>query len=272
MFRIGDFSKLSLVTVKALRFYDEAGLLKPGQVDEFTGYRNYSANQLPRLNRVLALKDLGFSLEQIRRLLENELPVEQFKGMLLLRQEELREKLETDRAKLERVKNRLKQIEEENEMSRYDVLLKAVPPQLIASIRGVIPTYGDIGLFFEPLCGNVFKRNAKPAGPPLAIYYDKEYREHDVEVEVAVPLAAPLEEEGRIKVHELPGISQVACTVHHGPYEMLSQAYGELIKWIETNGYRIAGPNREIYLKGPEGKDSDPAEYVTEIQIPVEKV
>ena len=113
MFKIGEFSKLSHVTVKTLRYYDKIGLLKPAEVDRFTSYRYYSASQLPRLNRILALKDLGLSLDQIARLLDHDLPPDQIRGMLRLKQVELQEQLEEEQARLARVEQRLSQIEQE---------------------------------------------------------------------------------------------------------------------------------------------------------------
>ncbi|HLB47902.1 MAG TPA: helix-turn-helix domain-containing protein [Anaerolineales bacterium] len=106
MIKIGDFSKLSQATVKALRLYDEMGLLKPARVDNFTGYRYYSADQLPRLNRILALKDLGFSLEQIAQLLKDDLPVEQLRGMLKMKRAEIEQRLEDEQERLTRVEAR----------------------------------------------------------------------------------------------------------------------------------------------------------------------
>src|SRR5512143_3025631 len=113
MIRIGDFSKLSRVSIKTLRFYDEMGLLKPIEVDRFTGYRYYEFDQLPRLYRILALKDLGFSLEEIGRLFEGDLPTEQMRGMLKLRQAEIRQQVAEEAERLERVEYRLRQIEQE---------------------------------------------------------------------------------------------------------------------------------------------------------------
>src|ERR1700694_3877511 len=103
MFKIGDFSKLSMVSVKALRYYDELGLLRPERVDEFTGYRYYAAGQLTRLNRILVLKDLGLSLQQIALLLDQELSADQIRGMLRLKQSELRQQIDDGRARLARV-------------------------------------------------------------------------------------------------------------------------------------------------------------------------
>ena len=108
MIRIGDFSKLSRVSVKALRYYDEMGLLKPVSVDRFTGYRLYEYSQLSALNRILALKELGFSLEEIGRLLDDGLSVEQMRGMLKLRETEARQRVREETERLERIESRLR--------------------------------------------------------------------------------------------------------------------------------------------------------------------
>ena len=134
MFKIGDFSRLSLVSVKALRYYDELGLLKPARVDEFTGYRYYSASQLTRLNRLLAMKDMGMSLEQIALLLDKELTPDQIRGMLRLKQVELRQQLVEGQARLARIGAWLQAFEQEVTMPAYDVVLKKVAPLQVAWI------------------------------------------------------------------------------------------------------------------------------------------
>ena len=141
MIRIGDFSRLSRVSVKTLRFYDETDLLKPVEVDRYTGYRYYEYSQLARLNRILALKDLGFSLDEIRRLLEIGLPAEQLRGMLKLREAESKQRVQEEAERLRRIEARLKQIEQEDVMSKYDVVikkieaLKVVPQSLLTERR-----------------------------------------------------------------------------------------------------------------------------------------
>ena len=151
MLKIGDFSKLSQVTIKALRLYDEMGLLKPISVDRFTGYRFYSASQLPRLNRTLAFKDLGFSLEQISQLLNEEISPEQMRGMLRLKQADLQQQIEQEQGRLVRVAARLKQIEQEDVMSDYEVVIKKFEPITVASIREVLPNYAAIAKLFQEL-------------------------------------------------------------------------------------------------------------------------
>ncbi|QBD75834.1 MerR family transcriptional regulator [Ktedonosporobacter rubrisoli] len=268
MFLIGDFSKLSRVPVKTLRYYDEIGLFKPMKVDHFTGYRYYSASQLPRLNRILALRDLGFTLEQIAQLLDEELPLAQLQGMFRLRQAELQQQLIQGRLRLMQVEARLRQIEQENTMPTYDVVVKQIAPLLVASIRTVIPGYDEVGPLFDELDSYLQRSNNE--GLDLALWHDEGYKERDIDAEAAVTLKQRIAETERIKVHELPAAT-VASLVHHGAYNTIGQAYDTLLKWIEVNGYEIDGPNRELYLHCGEPVRQDDASYITEIQFPISK-
>jgi effector-binding domain-containing protein len=266
MLKIGEFSRLTRVSVKALRNYDEIGLLKPAQVDPFTGYRFYGHDQLPRLNRILALRDLGFSLEQVGQMLEEGVSPDQLRGMLRLRRAELVHQLDEGRERLARVEARLKQIEQEGKMPEYEVVIKNVEPQLVASIRQRLGSYREIGRLFGELYGYLGPLGASGIGGSL--WHDGEFKESDVDGEAVAFLAQPVPESGRVKVYELPGAT-VAALVHRGPYRLIDQAYAALMGWIEANGYRLTGPDREIYLQG--GTDPDDPSYVTEIQQPVEK-
>jgi len=271
MFKISDFSKLSRVSVKALRYYDEIGLLKPAQIDRFTGYRYYSMDQLPRLNRILALKDLGLSLEQIARLLDEDLSPDQLRGMLKLKQAELQQQAEQVEARLVRVEARLRQIEQEGKMLKYDVVIKQVEPLWVASVRDVVPTPPEQGSLWHELGTYLIQARVSPTGPCLTLYHDPEYKERDWDLEVCEPLSAPIPGSERVRVHELPGVERMACTVHHGPFVTIGEAYQALMQWIQANGYQIVGPCREVYLREAEnGSQTDP-NTVTEIQFPVEK-
>ncbi len=271
MFKIGDFSKLSRVSVKALRHYDEVGLLKPARVDRFTGYRYYVAEQLHRLNRILALKDLGFSLEQIVHLLDEGLPPAQIRGMLRMKQSELRQRVREEQERLVRVEARLSQIEKEGTMSSYDVVIKKIESVRVASIRDIAPAYDQQGYLWAELDAYLAGQNAQFAGAPVGICHDREYRERDVDVEVCYPISSHVSGNERISVKDLPGVETMACLVHRGAYvKGFHEPYAALMDWIGTNGYQITGPNREIYLKG--GDDITDESYVTEIQFPVEKV
>jgi DNA-binding transcriptional MerR regulator len=268
MLKIGDFSKISQVSVKTLRYYDEIGLLIPSSIDNFTSYRYYAFDQLPRLNRILALKDLGFSLEQITQLLNEGLPTAELRGMLRLKKLEIQQRVQEEHELLARVEARLKQIEQEEYMSTYDIVLKKIDPIAIASVRGVIPTYPEQGGLWNTLEKYLNQKRITPIGACFTLYHSEE---PEIDAEVCEPLGTLIRNEGEILSYILPGNETFACTVHHGPFVTIGQAYEALIKWIEANGYTFAGPSREIYLRPcTNGSQTDP-ETVTEIQFPVTK-
>jgi effector-binding domain-containing protein len=268
MLRIGEFSRITQVSVKTLRYYDELGLLQPAEVDLFTGYRYYTLAQLPRLNRILALKDLGLSLEQVGLLLRQDLPPEQLRGMLRIKQAEIAQQVEETQARLERVEARLQMIEKENAMSTYDVVIKKIEPLWVAGVRDIIPSYPEQGGLWNELESYLGSRKVTPNGACFTLYHADEPQ---IDAEVCEPLAAPFTAAGRVQVHELPA-AEVASTIHHGSFLTLSAAYEELLRWIEQNGYRISGPCRELYLQPPRvGGDQNDPETITEIQFPVEK-
>ncbi|MCI0608790.1 MAG: MerR family transcriptional regulator [Anaerolineae bacterium] len=278
MIRIGDFSKLSRVSVKTLRFYDEMGLLKPIEVDRFTGYRYYEFDQLTTLYRTagiasVALKDLGFSLEEIGRLLDSDLSTEQMRGMLKLRKAEIRQQVQEETERLERVELWLRQIEQENFMSKYDVVIKKIDPVKVASVRGVVPTPPDQRTLWDELMDYLHQQNARMIGPPQAVYHDGEFKERDWDIEVCMPINEDLAPNGNVKVHDLPGFEKMACVVHTGPFATIGEAYDAIAKWIDQNGYQIVGPGRELNLRVPEplGNQNDP-NTVNEIQFPVKKI
>ena len=271
MIRIGDFSKLSRISVKTLRYYDEMSLLKPVEVDPFTGYRLYEYSQLSDLNRILALKDLGFSLEEIGRLLDDGLSVEQMRGMLKLRETEARQRVQEEAERLERIRTRLRQIEQENGMSRYDVVIKKVDEVKIASVRGVVPTPPEQGVLWYELDDYLEASRVRPNGACFTLYHDDEFKEHEWDVEVCEPIYMELNESERIKVRTLFAVESMACTLHNGSFTTISEAYNAIGKWITDNGYRITGPCREVYLRPAKNNSQTDPETVTEIQFPVER-
>ncbi len=272
MLKIGDFSKLAQVSVKALRHYGRLGLLKPAWIDRFTGYRYYTPDQLPRLNRILALKELGFSLDQIRQLLRDDLSAAELRGMMRLKHAELERQVQAEQARLARVEARLRQIEREGAMPDYEVVLKSVPPQRVVGVRDVIPSFADMGRLFGEL--RVYLQGQRvpldATSPTMAIYYDGEHRERGIDVEAAAPVARPLAGTSRVTLHELPAVEAMACAVHQGDYGRLPEAYRALMAWTEASGYQMVGPNRDLYLQGP-SRNLEPAQYVTEVQFPVKK-
>jgi effector-binding domain-containing protein len=240
-------------------------------VDPFTGYRLYEFSQLSVLHRILALKDLGFSLEEIRKLLADGLPAGQLRGMLKLREAESRQRVQDEVERLMRIEARLRQIEQEDVMSKYDVVIKKVEALKVASLRGVVPTPPDQGTMWRELEGYLAMHHVRPSGPCLSLYHDDEHKEKDWDIEVCEPIADDAPASKRVAVHMLPSMNTMACTIHAGPFATLSQAYESIMRWVDENGFQIVGPVREVYLKEPkDGSQTDP-ETVTEIQIPVEK-
>ena len=277
MFKIGEFSKLSQVPVPTLRYYDQVGLLNPVHVDSLTGYRYYSASQLPRLHRILALKGLGFSLEQIGAALDEGLTLEQMRGMLRLRQAQISQQLAETQNQLVEVEVRLHQIEQEEQVSSYDVIVKQVEPLLVASIRAILPSHSAVGTLFPEVYEAIVPHVSEALGPcpgadgqSLVLWYDTEHKEQDVDGAAAYILRCPVPEKGRMRVHELPA-TLMATTIHHGPYTTMGQAHEAIHKWSEANGYQIVGPDREIYIYSKMPVRLDDPTYVTEVQYPVEK-
>lgn len=282
--KIGDFSQMGQVSVRTLRLYDERGLLKPERVDHLSGYRFYSMEQLPRLNRILALKDLGFSLDQVSRVLSEDVPAEQLRGMLTLKQAEIERQLTEGRTRLMRVEARLKQIEEEGKPSPYEVVLKKTARQTVASARRVVPTLEDMPVYrcelYDELYDGLNRRGIRPEGPEYALYHDVEFLERDINMEAAVAVdeapEAPSGDGDRLSFRELPAVAEMATVVHRGSAWEIPRAIAALFGWIGANGYAAAGPYRELHLYGRENDHfrADPTNadaVLLEIQIPVEQ-
>lgn len=277
MFKIGEFSKLTQVPVPTLRYYDQVGLLTPVEVDRATGYRYYSASQLPRLHRILALKELGLSLEQIGAVMSEGLTLEEMRGMLRLRHSQLGQELAEKQGQLVTVEARLRQIEREGQLSTHDVRLKRVAPQLVASVRAILPHHSASGSLFGEVYEALGAHAAEALGPhpgeagqTLVLWYDTEHKERDVDGAAAFVLRCRVPESGRMRVHELPAAT-MAATVHHGAYNTIAEAHESVLLWTEVNGYRIVGPDREVCLFNKMPIRQDDPSYVTEIQYPVER-
>lgn len=278
MLKIGEFSKIAQLPVKTLRYYAERGLLQPAWIDRFSGYRYYTLAQLPRLNRILALKDLGFSLDQIEHLLHTELPSNELRAMLRMRHAELEQHIHAEQSRLNRIAARLDQIEREDQRPAYEVVLKPVATQHILGIRDTLSDYSEIYMLFAELDSYLqqHRQLPNPITPYLGIHYDGEYREQQVDLEVAVPLARQLPGSARATVHELPGNPTMACVLHQGDYARLTEASQALVGWIDANGYRIDGSSRHVFLQRPyqqaninPATQQPPAEPITEVQFPV---
>ncbi|MFG3254452.1 MerR family transcriptional regulator [Streptomyces sp. NPDC048172] len=276
MFTIGDFAAHGSVSVRMLRHYDAVGLLRPAHVDAFSGYRYYAADQLTRLNRIIALKDLGFTLQQVRVILDEREPVSaaELRGMLRLREAELEAELAADAARLARVGARLRMIESEGHMSSDDIVVKRLPAVRLAELTGVAEHAepGSIGPVIQPLYGELFPRLAKAGIPPAGMglaYYESagpDHGEDAVVVHAGVQIAPGAVAEGHdFAVVDLPEVESAATIVHHGSMDDVMPSLQTLARWIEANGYRSAGLPRELQLSCEGG----PENWVTELQEPV---
>ena len=275
MFKIGEFARMGQVSVRTLHHYEDIGLLKPLQIDRFTGYRYYSTSQLPRLNRIVALKGVGLSLEEIGQLLDADLVPAQLKTLLQSKQAEFRRQLKETETYLSRLETWLKQLESgENEMnatSEYEITLKKVEPILVASLRQTIPPYGLLHGPFGVLRSYLSQFGFTRSKPSMVLWHfnPAQNDEQGYEVEVAEQLDETVPDDAQIKVYSLPQIEFAASVVHHGDFETAYQAYQALGSWVEAQGYEVRGPTRQIHHVFSPGQD--PTTFVTEFQLPVTK-
>jgi len=279
MLKIGDFSNLAHVTVKTLRHYADLNLLKPVWIDRFNGYRYYALDQLPRLNRILALKEMGFSLEQIRELLDEEMTPDRLRLLFNEKQSELQHRLAAEQNRLERVAERLLQIEQEGRLPDYEVTLKSVPAQPVASLRSSVSITSELRQECQSMRMMIdawLQHNGlRDRGPWLTIYHSPDYSERNLDVEVACmlpePASASLQRKTRL-VHlgMLPPaetMASVLCPASPVIQQATPAAYTLLYSWTERAGYTLCGPAREIELQD-RSTDPSPTCFM-EIQIPV---
>lgn len=279
MLKIGDFSQLGQVSVRTLRHYDEMGLLKPTHIDRFTDYRYYSVEQLSRLNRILALKDLGLSLEQIAHVLNESPTADQLRSIFAAKQTEIEQQLLENRAKLERVSARLRHIEQEGKLPDYEVTLKQAEPVTIAASRRVVPTIADMAAIRCRLFTDVYAwldgERIHPSGPELAVYHSRSYTEQDIDLEagVVVPDGADTGRGGptQVTTRQLSNVKEMASVLFQGNFYDVGQSMVALFTWMGENNYSSCGPYREIHLFGRENDLPDVESVVVEMQIPVEK-
>jgi DNA-binding transcriptional MerR regulator/effector-binding domain-containing protein len=271
MFTIGEFSRITGLTVKTLRFYHENGLLVPAAVDPATGYRSYDAHNVQRAHVIVALRDLDFSLDDIATILADCAEDEDLVDFLEQQRTSLRSRLSqltSTVRQIDKLIHQQRRRREEQEMSQtqFEIEEREIEPMLVAGIR-MKGKYSDCGRGFATLGKRVGRHIA---GKPLCLYYDGEYREDDADFEPCFPIRRAVEIAG-IEIRQLPACRCVAL-VHRGPYDELGRSYERALRTAKERGYNITLPTREVYLKGP-GMifRGNPEKYLTEIQLPVER-
>jgi DNA-binding transcriptional MerR regulator len=273
MLKIGEFARIGQVSIATLRHYDQYGLLKPTELDPDTGYRYYTLEQLPRLNRILALKDLGFPLEQIAQLLENALSFEQLQGMFKLKQAQTQQMIDTEQARLTRIAARLRQIEQEGKMPTYEVLLKQVDAMHIASLRTTLPMplQSNSQCLFATINAYLDQQHVQHTQPSILLLHSRSEQRDDglyIDAEAAIPVPAAIPGNEQITIRTLPA-GLVASTVHTGNDLSTGQAYAALYRWMKDNTYRISASPRLVHLQRGASMSGD--QHVTEVQFPIEK-
>jgi DNA-binding transcriptional MerR regulator len=264
MLTIGAFSRMSHVSIKALRFYDEIGLLKPTRVDGESGYRYYAANLLPRLHRILFLKELGFSLDEIGQLLKGDVPLASVRRMLRQQLKSSKQKVHQEQRRLAHIKAWLVQLQDEGRLPQYEIMIKQVAPRWVASLRSPLDSYADAGHLLAELDGYLRKQDT--SGQHGAIWHACTGRKQTIDCEALVFLRQPATGNNRMRIYELPAAS-LASVIHQGSDETSTDAYLAVRRWIDAQGHTIVGPNRELYWDDARDQDSDSS--VTEIQFPI---
>ena len=261
---IGRFSEICRLSIPALRHYDELGLLPPAAVDPDTGYRYYSMGQAADADRIRTLRFLEMPLPEIKAILAGD-PA-QTRQILEAHRDRLREQSDRQRYAISLLESMMR---EEPPMT-YEVHLRETQAQPAASIRGRAP-WAELGSFIPGALMEVFGiaggQGIRVAGPPYASYHSSDTTEAEVDLEVGIPVAEPIEPAGRVAAVTIPG-GLVATTVHCGPYENVGPAYRALAEWVQEHGHEMTGPCREVYLVGPD-QAQDPGALRTEIVWPI---
>lgn len=266
MYRIGDFSKITELTVKALRYYDEEGILKPSYRDGENGYRFYNEEDFKRAQFIVLLRRLDFSISEIRDVVcncENESDLSYF---LKEKQAMIRERIENEKMLIKKIGSYISPQKGKDDCMNYEIQIKRIEPVMVAAIR-YKGKYCDVGKYI----GKVFKAvKGKASGVPFNCYYDSEYKEEDADIEICVPISSRVSSSDII-IKELPEV-RVICTTHIGSYEKLNMAYKAIFDYAEKNKLICKTPSREIYVKGP-GMifKGNPDKYNTQIIVPFEE-
>lgn len=267
--KIGEFSKLMQVTVKTLRYYEQKGLLVPDEVDEWTGYRYYSMPQMQRLNTIRGLQRLGFTLEEIKELLED--------GAQRPSIELLSQKIEATEQQLQLLVERhcqlLKWMEAHKQIKIMEKFsIQSLPEIIVASHREVISDYSALGMLCVNKIGPEMKRLGCQCPPPgycFTIEHGKEHCPTDIDIEYCEQVQEMGTDSSIIQFKRMPAVAKALCMKHVGPYERFYESYAEAFNYMEKQGYKMAGHPRTCYIDGAWNQD-DPEQWVSIIQIPIE--
>lgn len=257
MLRIGEFSRLCEVTVKTLHHYDNIGLLRPALTAPQTNHRFYSVDQLPRLHRIIALKELGLSLDQIGIMLNDAVDEQHIQGMLRLKQAEIEQRLHEEQARLRQVEFRLRMIEAEHNLPDIEIVVKSIEPFLALTLRRTYTTAESFQFAGDQLKVIVQEAGVRNVGSPLEIHYGSEFTFENLDVELAGPVdetwteSVPAGEYGTFRIREMCAMKQAATHIHQGSFAHLPDKIALVRRWTVVNGFRLCDEMRIIHHRGP---------------------
>jgi len=269
-FKIGEFSRLCRVTVRTLRHYEEIDLLVPEIIDRSSGYRYYSAGQLQKMESILKLKELGYSLEEIRDLWDDDSHMPSIAS--------LEEKIQACELELKRLKERHKMLKamtasrkKINKMNK--ITIESLPAITVASHRTIIPSYDDLGRLCYEVIGPEMARLGCECPEPGYCYSIEHggYKPQDIDIEYCEKVSKKGTDSNIIKFKDVPQVPTAVCMKVFGSYDKLYQNYQDLFSWIEKEGYKITGDPRACYVDGIWNQE-DIDKWLTIIQVPVEKL
>jgi DNA-binding transcriptional MerR regulator/effector-binding domain-containing protein len=275
MFRIGEFAQIAQVSGRQLRFYDQIGLLQPAHTDAQTGYRYYSIRQLPRLNSILALKELGLSLEQIGPLLKDQLSPADLRGMLIMKRAQAEQALRQEENRLRHIESRIAQIDKHGGIDGYDVVTKSVPATPFLSLRCSCNGMDEAIHILRRVAEDGARQIRPGLRDKLIVVARAEGETDALDLEIGYSLTrasnvgVKIAGEGVLAASELPAVETMAAIVRAGTNAESHASFGAIGTWIEANNYEIAGPCREVFLEpvtGPPGIEG----ALVEIQFPVQ--
>ena len=269
MFKIGEFSKLSSISIRMLRYYDEKNILNPEYVDPKSGFRYYLAKQLNTVGKIQKLRSLGFSLAAIRKMLASD----NLKAHFEIREEELKEELSSIQTQGRMLKSIKESLDSDDSLMPYSVNLKSIPKRRVISLRRQVLDYYQEGKLWEALEDFSQKHNVKYADDfyPMAIYHDPEYKEKYVDIEIQCTISDDFEAVANdVFEFKTVGNIQVASVTFPGSYELMPYVTEAIAQWIEDNHYKMSGPMFNIFHVSP-ATERDPNKYITEACIEVKK-
>ncbi|MEK8129060.1 MerR family transcriptional regulator [Paenibacillus filicis] len=269
MFKIGDFSRLSSISIRMLRHYDKLGLLVPDYIDEQTGYRHYTARQLRQVNKIQRLKEMGFTLGVIKEMLARQDSIEQLRWYFSVREAEVREELDLLHKQSKLLESSIELLREDVVRMDYHVTVKEIPARHVISLRQIIPSYAHEGQLWESAGAEMARQHVSLAEVPyvVAIFHDPEHRESDVDVEVQLAVEGRYADQGGIVFKDVPGI-RVASVMVHGSYDQMQAVMEATAQWMEDHSYGLGGPMFNIYHVSP-AQDPNPDNWVTEACFPI---